>query len=232
MIKLFIVDLSDFRTQLSKYLVDDNVNNSPRFDQDFRDYAINYVYKDILSVNPKFWFLDARLTVPLVPGQSWVTRPDNISDIFAIYYDVETRDNKIGEIDLKQRDLFNIDGVVGKPTSYMISGNRIYLYPQPNATANIVIVYSQNVPDLTEISPEVVAGFEEDWQKLIPIGAAAHLLMTNRGADLQNSQYFEAKYMAGLEKMKRNFKRKQKDRPSQIKDYSSMAYGMDAFGYN
>ena len=56
--------------------------------------------------------------------------------------------------------------------------------------------------------------------------------MTNRGADLQNAQYYESKYEAGVEKMKRNFKRKQRDRPSQIADYQTQPYGMDAHGYN
>ncbi len=216
---------------LSKYLTDSNVDNSPRFDQAFRDYAINYIYKDLLA-SYEFWFLDARVTVPLVPGQNWITRPDNINTIFAIYYDVETRDNKLSEVNLRQRDLFNVNGVIGKPMQYMVSGNRIYFYPQPDSAANVVIVYSQNVPDLTDSEPNVIDGFDADWQKLIPIGAAAHLLMTNRGADLQNSQYYEAKYNAGVEKMKKNYKRKQKDRPSQINDYQNQPYGFDAYGYN
>lgn len=225
------MNLSDFRTALSNYLVDHNVTNSPRFDQEFRDYAINYIYKDLLA-SYEFWFLDARVSVPLVPGQNWITRPDNINSIFAIYYGSEDRDNKISEVSLRQRDLFNIDGAVGRPTSYMVSGNKIFFYPQPDSATNVIIVYSQNVPDLTEGAPNVIDGFDADWQKLIPIGAAAHLLMTNRGADLQNAQYYESKYDAGLEKMKRNFKRKQRDRPSQIADYQTQPYGMDAHGYN
>lgn len=224
------MNLSDIRTSLSYHINDQNTTNNPRFDQTFRDFAINVIYKEILASHP-FWFLDDRITATLVPGQNWITRPDNINTIIGIYLTTETKSKKLGEVNIKQRDVFDIDGSLGNPTSYMVSGNRIYFYPQPINADNVVIVYSKNVVDLSDSFPNVVDGFDADWHYLIPLGAAAYLFMTKRGSDLQNAQYFMNKYREGLALMKANFNRKQKDRFTQIQDVQSLPYPLDVHGY-
>lgn len=225
-----MANLPDFRDQLSLHLLDSNLTNSPRYTPEFRDFAINLTYQEVISSFP-FWFLDTRLTVPLVPGQNWISRPANINSIYRLFLGVETASKEIGELIMDQYYSMDTDGVTGDPTGYMISGDRIYFNSFPAAASNIVIVYRKMVDDLTDDSPDVVSGFDDQWLKMIPLGAAAYCLMTNRGSDLQNASYFENKYREKLALMKANYKRKQSGRPSQIDDYDTGARRADQFGY-